>query len=51
MAAARRALPVWGFKEQLLEAVRDHPVVIVSGGEACGCVRCNVRCIGVCVVF
>ncbi|KAF9926297.1 hypothetical protein FBU30_004105 [Linnemannia zychae] len=33
---ARAKLPAWGFKEQLVKAVKDNSVVIVCGETGCG---------------
>ncbi|KAF8971290.1 hypothetical protein BGZ46_010342, partial [Entomortierella lignicola] len=33
---ARAKLPAWGFKDQLVKAVKENPVVIVCGETGCG---------------
>ncbi|KAF9106961.1 hypothetical protein BGX27_008936, partial [Mortierella sp. AM989] len=33
---ARAKLPAWSFKDQLVKAVKDNPVVIVCGETGCG---------------
>ena len=34
--AVREALPVFGYRAQLIAAINDHPVVVVEGDTGCG---------------
>ena len=36
MLSSRRNLPIWNFKDELLQAVEDNQVVIVCGETGCG---------------
>ena len=36
MLAARRDLPIWNFKNQLLDAVMNNQVIIICGETGCG---------------
>lgn len=36
MLVARKALPIWNFKEELLRSFKDNQVVIVCGETGCG---------------
>ncbi|KAL9127221.1 MAG: hypothetical protein Q9217_003859 [Psora testacea] len=36
MLSARRTLPIWQYRRQILDAIENHQVVIVSGQTGCG---------------
>lgn len=36
MLQQRKKLPIWGFKDEILQRINDHPVTIVCGETGCG---------------
>ena len=36
MLTSRRSLPIWNFKDELLDAISHNPVVIICGETGCG---------------
>ncbi|KAL8902086.1 MAG: hypothetical protein Q9207_004882 [Kuettlingeria erythrocarpa] len=36
MLQKRMMLPIWGFKDEILQKIKDHPVIIVCGETGCG---------------
>lgn len=36
MLTSRKSLPIWNFKDELLDAISDNPVVIICGETGCG---------------
>ena len=36
MLTSRRSLPIWNFKDELLDTIGHHPVVIICGETGCG---------------
>ncbi|KAL9104716.1 MAG: hypothetical protein Q9163_000394 [Psora crenata] len=36
MLTSRKALPVWQYRQQILNAIQDHQVVIICGQTGCG---------------
>ena len=36
MLVSRMSLPIWNFKDELLDAIRDNQVVIICGETGCG---------------
>lgn len=36
MLHKRKMLPIWGFKDEILQNINDHPVIIVCGETGCG---------------